>query len=433
MERVCRSLAAMREHVIHLRHGGAYTKARGLTSRLSCAPPRTIRAAKPVMTFPSRFVRLDLAREQYGDRVDRLGVFLSKGDPLADAAVDSLAGFPAGVRQSMVDRALQDGIAAVPDAPEALRALFAQLDHVPFWVDGARLDRGGAAFLRAGLLGGMVLGAYSLVAGYCSPAGNKPLAFSGRLAQDAPRRLAETGRFVQAVSTPGGMHRYGDGFKAMVKVRLVHASVRRMLLRSPRWNSAAWGVPINQYDMSGTALLFSSIVLDGLDKMGFQMTAEERADFMHLWRYGAYVIGVDEELRCTTEAEAKALWDLLSNTQAPPDDDSRALANALLDSGVTAARTPEERVRAERARVVGYALSRHLLGEQFADWLGYPKTPWRYAVRLFQAINERAGSGVARATGLPFARVERGAQYWKFVVDTGLRGVPATFEMPDRV
>ena len=385
------------------------------------------------MKFPSRYLHLDQARERYGARVDRLGSFLLEGDPLADAAVLALAAHPKDVRQAMVDTALDAGIDAVPEAPDALRALFAQLDRVPFWVDPARLDRGGAAFLRAGLLGGMVLGAYSLVAGYCSPGGNKPLAFSGRLSQDAPRRLAETGRFVQAVSSPGGMGRFGDGFKAMVKVRLVHATVRQMLARSPRWNAAAWGVPINQYDMSGTALLFSYIVLDGLDKMGFQMTADERADFMHLWRYGGYLIGVDDELRCTTEAEGKALWELLSTTQAPPDDDSRALAHALLDSGVAAARTPEERVRAERARVVGYALSRHLLGEEYADWLGYPKTPWRHAVRLFQSMNERAGDTLARTTGLPFARVERGARYWKFVVDTGLRGVPATFAMPEAV
>jgi len=385
------------------------------------------------MKFPSRYLHLDQARERYGARVDRLGSFLLEGDPLADAAVLALAAHPKDVRQAMVDTALDAGIDAVPEAPDALRALFAQLDRVPFWVDPARLDRGGAAFLRAGLLGGMVLGAYSLVAGYCSPGGNKPLAFSGRLSQDAPRRLAETGRFVQAVSSPGGMGRFGDGFKAMVKVRLVHATVRQMLARSPRWNAAAWGVPINQYDMSGTALLFSYIVLDGLDKMGFQMTADERADFMHLWRYGGYLIGVDDELRCTTEAEGKALWELLSTTQAPPDDDSRALAHALLDSGVAAARTPEERVRAERARVVGYALSRHLLGEEYADWLGYPKTPWRHAVRLFQSMNERAGDALARTTGLPFARVDRGARYWKFVVDTGLRGVPATFAMPEAV
>lgn len=155
------------------------------------------------MKFPSRYVRLDQARERYGTRVDRLGSFLMKGDPLADAAVNALAVHPAPVRQSMLDRALNEGIDAVPEGPDALRALFAQLDRVPFWVDPERLDRGGAAFLRSGLLGGMVLGAYSLVAGYCSPGGNKPLAFSGRLSQDAPRRLAETGRFVQAVSSPG--------------------------------------------------------------------------------------------------------------------------------------------------------------------------------------------------------------------------------------
>ncbi len=386
------------------------------------------------MKHPSRYVRLDQARARYGNkRVERFGEFLMEGDPLADSVIDALAALPVPARQAMIDRALDEGIDAVPEAPEAMRALFAQLDRVPFWMDEARVDRGGAAFLRSGVLGGVVLGAYSLVAGYCSPAGNKPLALSGRLSSDASRRLAETSRFVQAVSSPGGMRRFGDGFKSVVKVRLMHASIRQMLRRSPKWNTPAWGVPINQYDMSGTTLLFSFVAMDGLDKMGFSLMSEEREDFMHLWRYCGYLIGVDEELRCATEAEARELWELLSTTQAPPDDDSRALAHALLDSGVTGARTPEERARAERLRVAGYALSRHLMGDQFADWLGYPKTPWRHAVRAFQVVNERAAGVVAKTTGLPFARVERGMRYWRFVVEQGLRGVPATFAMPDGV
>jgi hypothetical protein len=46
--------------------------------------------------------------------------------------------------------------------------------------------RGGEVLLRHGFFGGIVLGFRCLVAGYCSPAGNKPLAFSGRLREAAP-------------------------------------------------------------------------------------------------------------------------------------------------------------------------------------------------------------------------------------------------------
>jgi hypothetical protein len=49
-----------------------------------------------------------------------------------------------------------------------------------------------------------------------------------------------------------------------VRVRLIHARVRHALSRSPAWRPDAWGAPINQYDMAGTVLLFSSKLFEGL-------------------------------------------------------------------------------------------------------------------------------------------------------------------------
>ncbi|MBL8603406.1 MAG: DUF2236 domain-containing protein [Myxococcales bacterium] len=385
--------------------------------------------------LPTRYVHLDAARARFGEaRVARFGALFWRGDPLADAAVASLAERPRAAREALIDRCLREGVARVDDAPEAVRAFFAELDEVPFWVDPERIARGGAFFLRAGILGGLVLGTYSLVAGYCSPAGNKPLMFSGRLEDDVPRRLAETSRFVQAVSLPGGMARGGAGFAATVKVRLIHAAVRTMLARSPRWNEAAWGLPINQVDMSGTALLFSYIVLDGLDKFGFHATPQEREDFLHLWRYVAWLIGVDESLRCTSLDEARTLWELLSMTQGPPDDDSRALARALIESGDRQARDPAARFRALRMKAVGYAISRYMLGDAYADGLGYPsKGALAHLIPLFRHFHARAGATLRVLPDLPFATPEAGARYWETIVNTALQGVPASFAMPEQL
>ena len=54
--------------------------------------------------------------------------------------------------------------------------------------------------------------ATSLVLGYASPGGNKPLAFSGQLEKRAPQRLLETSRFVEATCLPGGLARFAPGF-----------------------------------------------------------------------------------------------------------------------------------------------------------------------------------------------------------------------------
>ncbi len=382
---------------------------------------------------PTRYVNLEAARAKYGDRVDRFGAFLMRGDPLADEAADALAALDRDAREALVDRALREGIAAVPEAPGALVALFAQLDHVPYWVDFARCERGAGVFTGAGLLGGIVLGAGSLIGGYCSPTGNKPLVFSGRLRADVRRRLAETSRFVEVVNAPGGMRRHAEGFRACAKVRLMHASVRRLLQRSPAWRAREWGVPINQADASGTLLLFSLAVIQGLDKLGYVTRADEREDFLHLWRYAGWVLGVDPELLFATEAEAVTLWDLLSSTQEPPDADSRALAVSLIESGALGARDNEEREAIRKRIPAVYALSRYLIGDWYADHLGYPRSRWSAALPLFRLVNARVGSRLRRLGGLDHVAVDVGRRYWRDATTAALRGVPAAFAMPDHL
>jgi len=256
--------------------------------------------------------------------------------------------------------------------------------------------------------------------------------FSGRLESDVPRRLAETSRFVEVVSQPGGMRPGAAGFVATGKVRLIHAAVRRMLQQHPGWNTPAWGVPINQADMVGTSLLFSLVVLDGMAKLGFDTTPAEREDLLHLWRYNAHVIGVDAGLTFATEAEARTLWDLLSCTQSPPDDDARALARALIESGERAPPRPNDYTRPLRARAVGYALSRYLIGDDYADHLGYPRSALGdRVIRAFRDANARAWKVLRAAPTLPLATPEAGARYWRAITAQALAGVEASFAIPD--
>jgi hypothetical protein len=379
---------------------------------------------------PTRLVNLSLARTRFGDRADRLAPLLLEGDALGDAAAEALATLPSAERHPTLDRLLTGE--NVPSAPEPLRALAAQVRHVPFWVDFARADRGGRALLRTGVFGGFVLAFRSLVLGYCAPAGNKPLAFSGRLKEQANRRVAETSRFVQAVCLPGGMREGRDGFKTSVRVRLMHAQVRRLLSKSPRWDAAAWGTPICQLDMSATVLLFSQVVIEGLAKLGVPLSSEEAEDLLHLWRYVGYVLGVREELLPATLAEATTHAALIELTQGAPDDDSRALARALMEIPLTDAKTQADRARAQRFVPVTYAISRLLIGDERADALGYPKSPWLWAAPALTALFSRT-SLVRKLPGVDRVILEAGLGYWRRVVSLGLGGEEATFAMPDAV
>ncbi|MGH7295257.1 MAG: oxygenase MpaB family protein, partial [Polyangiaceae bacterium] len=334
-----------------------------------------------VPVLPARYCNLAGARARFGDRVDRLGGFFDRVDPLADEVVAAIESTPGG--WALFDQCMKRGVEHVgraAGAPAAFRAFFDHVERVPLWVDWETVDRGGEVLLRAGPLGGIVLALKSLVQGYASPAGNKPLVFSGRLQEQAPRRLNETSRFVQATITPGSMRPRGEGWQITLKVRLIHAQVRRMILRSGRWDAAAWGAPINQHDSAGTALLFSIIVLEGLRQLGMRIPWREAEAYVHLWRWSGWLMGVEPELLPATEAEGVRLGQLIAATLGEPDDDSRKLTRALLHSPLHLAKTRGELANARRLVRFSEAMCRHLMGDEVADALAVPRTSWRYMV-----------------------------------------------------
>ncbi len=383
--------------------------------------------------IPARFKNAAAARGRFGDRVDRLAPYLSKSDPLADAVAASIDTLPAGQGWRMFNEAASRGIAAVHGAPPSFRAFFAQVEHVPAWVDWKTIDHGGDALMRAGPLGGIVLGVKSLVHGYASPAGNKPLIFSGRLKEQASKRLNETARFVQAVCRARGLRPHGDGYQITLRVRVIHAHVRLMILRTGRWKEEQWGVPANQHDMAGTSLLFSLSVLEGLRTLGVRFTRDDAERYMQLWRYVGHLIGVDPELQPTGEYDAARLAELIDATQGEPDDDSRALTSALLESPTTEATTRAEKRNAERRVRFAEAMCRELVGEELADKLAVPRTSWRIAVPLVRRLV--SGAEMVRES-LPFTdrqALVAGNRYWDRVVEVGLAGATAEFGLPDRL
>ena len=381
-----------------------------------------------VTDYPKRYVNVVAARARFGDRVDRLGTYLGKGDDAADRVVAMIAAMPKGEGWRLLERGLRGE--PIPEAPSELRNFLEDAADAPAWVDWATCDRGGAVLMEAGLIGGMVLGARSLVLGYAAPAGNKPLVFSGRLKEQAARRLNETARFVQAVSRPGGMRPFADGWQITLKVRLIHAQVRAMIVATDRWRADEWGLPVNQHDMVATTLLFSVAMIDGLRKLGIRVDHDEAEDYMHLWRWTGHVIGVDAELLPASEAEATRLVDLIGATTGDPDQDSRDLTRALFDSGKIGVTNPDRLRDAERRIAFGETICRELVGDDLADKLGVPRSRLRHVIPVIRQIVASAGR-VTRA--IPFGReraVAAGSRYWDRVVERGMEGIGYEFPLP---
>jgi hypothetical protein len=238
---------------------------------------------------------------------------------------------------------------------------------VPLWVEWDELNLGGATTLRCGLFGILALMCYALPLAYASPEGNKPLALTGRLVKHAHRRIAETSRFVLETCQPDGLQRWSSGFKLTVMARIMHAHVRRSLLRSGTWRTDLWGAPINQFDMVATTLVLSVLVLDALRRMGAHFSADESHSVIQLWRYSGYLLGVDKELLCASEPEASRLAELVCFSTNEPDEHSRELVGALFGIRFEAGAT--------RFCPLGLyqGLARELVGDQLADGLGVPR------------------------------------------------------------
>jgi hypothetical protein len=378
------------------------------------------------MSIPARHLPTPAIRERFGERVDRAARFLTRSDPAGDAAVESLSGLKGPERETAIDRAIAGERTGLP----GLDALSAQLHERPFWLDVRRAEEGGELIRRSGFFGGVVLAFKSLMSAYCAPAGNKPLTFSARLEEDTQRRLGETGRFMDAVCQPAGLLPGSPGFRATFRVRLVHAQVRRMLLRSDKWDSARWGVPINQFDMAATGLLFGHVLVLGLRQMGFRVSDREHGAAVHLWRAVSWQLGVEDELLAATPAEADALWSIIGETQGEPDEDSRKLAWAIIRGPERDARTAFQERVAPFAVQLNLAFTRLLVGTERAEALGLPRSPVGLALPVLRRVISAADTAV-RVTPLGReAALRAGQQYWNVAVNESLQGGEALFDLP---
>ncbi len=378
--------------------------------------------------FPERYINRQEARRVYGPLADRFAAAYWELDPLADAAVDELSA-EGGAGHAKLDRALASGIDAVDDAGPRLRAFFDEVERTPSWVDWDRVEHGARTYQRIGPSAMMILSAWSLMNGYHSAPAVKPLMFTKRLDAMAPRRLAETSRFVTEVAQTGGMRRGALGYSITVRVRLVHAMVRRTLRRSSGWRGDAWGEPINQADMVGTVIEFSLLVLEGARKMGFRFTDREASAVIHLWQLVGHLSGVSPWLigELSPEQRGVAFAKLLYMVQPGPDADSLALAEALRRVPMQMAHDPLRRALAPWVARYHDGLVRAFNGDEIADDLRVPHAAWRHAIwptQLVIGAMERVRERVPGATALA-SRV--GNRLVRASVDEMLRGVEPDF------
>ena len=355
----------------------------------------------------SRFLNGAEASRRHGVLAGHSAAAIMQADPLADAAVEALHAFH-GRWWPMVLKALEEGIAAVPDAPPELAALIAALPPEPTPEEWVKMERGAAAVARAGDSAGLVLQCASLMIDYWSPPAMKPLVMTGTLKQSTIHRLAQTNAWWIELHRPGGLRRDQDGYKTTLHVRLIHAFVRRMIRGSGGWDREAWGEPINQGDLLFQVVGFSKLMIDSLQRMGYWFTAEEKEGYYLFWRHTAALLGVEKALLpYVNEADCGRYWDLWMLTNPEPDEDGITLARTTLEAvaGVGNPSAPMRRFQLWLMRGATY----WLLGWEVGQKLKVPWTQaghflplvYKPAVRISEAFAKLRGAdrgeGAARA------------------------------------
>ena len=293
------------------------------------------------------------------------------GDPEADAMMAELATIDAEEGFRFLQAGMDEEQDVLRDAPPTVQAFFQTLETPPDWVDlefynvGVRLFHRNSKLLLAGMLGGV------LVEGFSTNIA-KSFFITGRLRDQGVRRLQQNNRQMIELFFPGGMMRQGDGWKLSVRVRLVHAQVRRLLSQSGDWNHDEWGVPLSAAHVGFAITAFSARLLKHMKSLGARYSEEEARSFMQIWRYSGHLMGIPDSILFTTEEDALELFRIGLLCEPEPSIESIVLANSLVNSApLVAGITSSD----ERRSLSGYVyhVSRALIGKELADQLNYPE------------------------------------------------------------
>ena len=350
------------------------------------------------------------------------------GDPVADVAIKELQ--PRGVAEiNRLIRAGMDGDEKTfAEAPDPLRDLFAEIDEPPSWWDPGSTVAAASAFhahsdlFIPALFVSTVQNASTLIA--------RAFYATGRVnSMFGPRRIRQNTRHFIEIMMPGGMDRHAEGWRLSVRIRLVHAQIRRLILDAGDWDERLHGVPIHAAHVGVASANFSAGMLRHATSLGASLSPEEREGFMQVWRYASWLIGTPEPLLFDgDEQRTRELWRVAEAIEPDPGHESRVIARALLDALPRIARKETESeagaMRAHAGRV-----TRALIGRKLADELGLPKrlVPQNVATLRFRR----------RIVGMTHALLPTVAESWRataftFLLDSALLD-DLLYRLPDEL
>ncbi len=308
------------------------------------------------------------------------------------------------------------------DVACALEDFLHEVPGVPKWADLACIARAESVFMDQGALSCILLFCASLPECYVVPDLSQALYATGQLERHTDYRIRATAAMIFPVMMPGGLTSPdGTGIAQVLKVRLIHATVRNLVLRgdpaeavaalggrlrSPDalvlpplpgmqqattmhetllahgWNVGKDGLPCNQEEQAYTLLTFNYVFLRAMRKLRIGLPDEQERAYLHAWNVVGHLLGLRRDLMADTMGEAEAMFALMQ-ARARADrfvpDPRPALAGALMQ-------TMESLIPLRVAKPVPVLLTRHLCGPDTARDLGIEGKVAEPARWLFAAL-----------------------------------------------
>lgn len=244
---------------------------------------------------------------------------------------------------------------------KALEDYVSQARSLPAWADPVKMERAEQIFMQQGPLSCVLLFCASLPECYVVPDLAAVLHISGQLEAHTDYRIRSTASMIFPIMMQGGMSMpKGSGIAQVLKVRLIHATIRYLILHdnpskvtqkveptpllanshhmfhalyAHGWDVPQRGLPCDQSELAYTLLTFNFIYLRSLRKLGLPLSAEDETAFLHCWNVMGHVLGIERELMRDTYDEAEALFTQLQTEgkeQIESPDPRPALGRALM-------------------------------------------------------------------------------------------------------
>lgn len=287
----------------------------------------------------------------------------------------------------------------VPDAGtdpvvgSALQAYVEEARQLPAWARPEDIARAETLFMEYGPLSCTLLFCASLPQCYVVPQLADVLHVAGQLEAHTEYRIRQTAAMIFPVMLAGGLtDPQGCGVAQVLKVRLIHATIRHLILHGTPENArgripaaappaaagmhaalaaAGWdvdrlGLPCNQFELAYTLLTFGYVFLQGMRTLRIPLAPEDERAYLHTWNVVGHVLGIRQELMAHTMDEAAALFRQMQAwaQRAPAQPDVRPALGAALMSAMA------QSIRVPVLRKLPVPMTRWLVGAATASSIG---------------------------------------------------------------